>query len=82
MQYKLAIEWTIFLVAVFKRLDDTMPGSSAATWIRTHLITYADDWIALWSFACSADVKCMVQQIGHLLDVLQSAGMKVNLDFF
>ena len=72
-------EWTLFLVAVLKKLDATMPGHNLTSWIRNHMITYADDLIALWSLTCKSDVSHMLKQIGHLLDVLHEAGMIVNL---
>ena len=56
-----------------------MPTAPEASWIRQHLITYADDLIAKWTFASKAQVHQMVLEIGVLLDVLQDAGMEVDL---
>ena len=74
------IEWTIFLVSLMKKLDATMPCSVWTSWIRNHLVTYADDLIAMWSFACKQDISDMLVQVGHLLDTLEEVGMIVNLD--
>ena len=74
------IEWTIFLVSLMKKLDATMPCSVWTSWIRNHLVTYADDLIAMWSFAYKQDISDMLVQVGHLLDTLEEVGMIVNLD--
>ena len=74
------LEWTIFLCQLMHQLEAQMPGSSTASWIKAHLITYADDLIALWQFASIADVYRMLDQITCILDTLQQVGMKINFE--
>ena len=73
------LEWTIFLCAALKRLDATMPHATETSWIKSHLITNADDIISKWVIHQKSDVDIMLMQIGTLLDVLQDVGMQVNL---
>ena len=71
-------EWTIFLCAVLNRLDERLFAASETSWIREHLITYADDIIAKWTIDSKDQIYQMICQIGQLLDALQEVGMKVN----
>ena len=66
--------------SVLKQLDAHMPHCSLASWVRHHLVTYADDLVALWSIQSKLEVMHMLTQIGALLDVLHEAGMMVNFD--
>ena len=72
------IEWTIFLYTLLARLDDALQTSHATSWVAKHLLTYADDLLAKWSFFNKEEIHEAVRQIGVILDVLETIGMHIN----
>ena len=74
------MEWTIFLCTLMSTLDRAMPYPAAYSWVKEHLITYADDLIAMWEFATVSDIDMMLDQLCILLDTLSNLGMQVNFD--
>ena len=72
------LEWTVFLRALFQKLDAAM-SSFDQPWTLPHLITYADDLIAKWLICDPEDFYQCLIQLGLVFDVLESIGMKVNM---
>ena len=74
------LEWSLFLCAILHALDQKMPFADVYSRAKEHLITYADDLIAMWLLSAPSDIFQMIQQIGILLDTLELMGMQVNLE--
>ena len=73
------LEWTIFLVLLLTRLDTELTAADQSSWIKEHLITYADDLLAHWCVQSRTQVNNAVTNMGKVLDVLEAFGMIVNL---
>ena len=74
------IEWTIFLTMLLHRLDAALTPPQRLSWIKQHLITYADDLLAMWTLHSHQDLYNAIQQIGIILDILSDLGMQVNFN--
>ena len=74
------IEWTIFLTMLLRRLDAALTTPQRLSWIKEHLITYADDLLAMWTLHTHQDVSNAIRQIGVILDILADLGMQVNFN--
>ena len=72
------LEWTIFLAVRVCRLDTHMPPD-CPHWVKEHLLTYADDLLARWTLYSREDFYAAIQQVGVILDTLESLGMKINV---
>ena len=72
------IEWTIFLTVLLQKLDAKLSSDPSKSWVKKHLITYADDLLALWTLHATHDLLAAIQQIGTFLDILEALGMHVN----
>ena len=73
------LEWTIFLLLILTRLDAALTTPEHLSWVKQHLVTYADDLLAMWCISEKAHVHRAIAQIGTVLDVLADLGMQVNL---
>ena len=70
--------WTIFLAFLLARLDAALTPPDQPSWIKEHLITYADDILAMWVVQSQPQVSIAVMQMGTILDLLEAFGMHVN----
>ena len=67
------------MIEVLARLDAALTAPPLLSWVKQHLITYADDLLAMWCVNHRSQVIQSIKQIGIVLDILDDLGMTVNL---
>lgn len=76
------IEWTAFLVYLLNNIGQGLqtPDCSAFEWICNHFITKADDLLSKWWLSSTADFRCALMEIGHILDCIEQHGLVISFE--